>query len=113
MAKKKAQSKLWGILDGRLLIMSFGVHHGMERLLVETFLSVATAEGICAYDCLFLSWVLFVFYRDYDIFLSSDFAGNEYNPVLLLLRKLFQVLLAAAPTLSTPRFNFISQIFGS
>lgn len=46
-------------------------------------------------------------------FLSSDFAGNEYNPVLLLLRKLFQVLLAAAPTLSTPRFNFISQIFGS
>lgn len=68
MAKKKAQSKLWGILDGRLLIMSFGVHHGMERLLVETFLSVATAEGICAYDCLFLSWVLFVFYRDYDIF---------------------------------------------
>lgn len=55
MAKKKAQSKLWGILDGRLLIMSFGVHHGMERLLVETFLSVATAEGICAYDCLFLS----------------------------------------------------------
>lgn len=50
----------------------------------------------------------------YFLFLSSDFAGNEYNPVLLLLRKLFQKLLvAAAPTLSTPRFNFISQIFGS
>lgn len=64
----------------------------------------------CPEFCLF-------FYRDCDIFfyffLSSDFAGNEYNPVLLLLRKLFQVLLAAAPTLSMPRFNLISQIFGS
>lgn len=70
MAKKRAQSKFCGILDSRLLIMPFGMHRSMDRLLVETFLSLLLLQKasvlmiivcFCPEFCLFFTEIVIFF----------------------------------------------------